>query len=86
MGPVTPIKGDPLQWGLGIVAESNGQVDHLYQLEKAGALNPEHPSPEGVAFAETRIAKGATNLRDLWYSAWLDSAAVADQIAHDQPE
>ena len=56
------------------MTKSNAQVEHLYQLEKAAALNPDHPTPEGVAFVESRLAKGVENLRNLWYSAWLESA------------
>lgn len=72
--------GDPLDWGLGLIAESNGQVETLYQLEKAGELNPRKPSQRGADFLHDRMAVGAQNLRDLWYTAWQDSERLARRI------
>ncbi len=86
VGPTVHLNGDPLNWGLDFVKESNGEVEHLYQLEKAGALKPDQPAPAGVQFAESRLARGAENLRNLWFSAWVDSEPLAKAIAADKPE
>lgn len=72
--------GDPLQWGLGLIAESNSHVEELYQLEKDGDLNPRRPTEEGTEFLHDRMAVGAQNLRDLWYTAWRDSERLAKRI------
>lgn len=73
-------RGDPLDWGLGLVAESNSQVETLYQLESEGELDPRRPGQQGTEFVLDRLAKGAENLRDLWYTAWLESEKLAREI------
>lgn len=72
-------EGDPLQWGLGLVQESQGLVRDLYTYEKNGELSPSEPSPRGLDLAVGRIARGAEVLRDLWYTAWLRSGELASQ-------
>lgn len=78
--PARRLSGDPLDWGLGLIAESNTQVETLYKLEKDGDLNPRNPSAEGVDFLHDRMAVGAQNLRNLWYTAWHDSEKLAKRI------
>ena len=56
------------------VRASNALVEPLYRLDRDGAFNPLRKSPEGIAFASDRLAAGASLLRDLWWSAWLNSA------------
>jgi hypothetical protein len=51
---------------------SLAQVVPLYTLEKKGGLK--HRDPSGIAFAEARLAVGATALRNMIVDAWLDSA------------
>jgi hypothetical protein len=80
VSPARHLSGDPLDWGLGLIAESNSQVEKLYQLEKSGDIDADHPSPKGVDFLHDRMAVGAENLRDLWYTAWLDSKRLARRI------
>jgi hypothetical protein len=46
-------------------------VPHLYDIEKAGGFAK--GSPDAVAFAASRLAVGATELRDLSVLAWQDS-------------
>lgn len=57
---------------VGYLTETWKQTEPLYQLEKAGALVATDPS--GKAFVQTRIAAGATALRDLVVDAWSASA------------
>ena len=52
---------------------SNALVEKTYQLEKVGAFT-DAGTPEGKAFAEERIAAGATELRNIIYTAWIRSA------------
>ena len=52
---------------------SNSFVEKTYQLEKAGAFIGAGTS-EAKAFAEERLAAGATELRDMIYTAWVRSA------------
>jgi hypothetical protein len=55
---------------------SNTLVDQTYQLEKAGAF-ADAGTPEGKAFIEQQLAAGATELRDIIYTAWVKSG---DQV------
>lgn len=71
--------GDPLDWGLNLVNESQGFVRDLYRYEKNGELSPSNPSPRALDLAESRLARGAEVLRDLWYTAWLRSGELATQ-------
>jgi len=57
---------------VGYLTETWKQTEPLYQLEKAGALVA--TDPRGKAFVQTRIAAGATALRDLVVDAWSASA------------
>ncbi len=52
---------------------SHSLVEKTYQLEKAGAFNGAG-TPEGKAFADQQLAAGATELRDMIYTAWIRSA------------
>jgi hypothetical protein len=57
------------------VKESNAQVEPLYRLDRDGAFQPLGPvRKEGRDFAAQRLARGASFLRDLWWSAWINSA------------
>ena len=52
---------------------SHTLVEQTYVLEKAGAFAGPG-TPEGKTFADERLAAGATELRDLIYTAWVKSA------------
>jgi hypothetical protein len=55
--------------------ETHAEVVTLYRLEKAGRFDPEsEPATGHVEFTADRLAAGAAMLRDLWWSAWRDSA------------
>ena len=57
------------------IRSSNALVDELYALDRDGAFNPFNRRKEpGIAFASDRLAAGASMLRDLWWSAWTNSA------------
>lgn len=76
MTPPRRLEGDPLHWAVGMARESHAHVRTIYELDKSGEL----ASPAGLDFVQDRLAVGASNLRDAWYTAWLDSAALVDKI------
>jgi hypothetical protein len=60
---------------IGYLRESNGLVERLYELEQVESFGRDTTSPEHHAFAAARLAAGAEMLRDLWWTAWVTSAA-----------
>jgi len=48
-------------------------VEKVYQLEKAGGFEGSGTA-DSRAFVAERLAAGASMLRDMIYSAWLESA------------
>jgi hypothetical protein len=64
--------------------KSHGYVEQVYQLEKAGGFEGAGSS-ESRHFIERRMAYGAAMLRDLWYTAWLDSAVDPPPYAPPKP-
>lgn len=57
------------------VRASNALVETLYTIDRDGGFHPlGPPSAAGHAFATDRLATGAAFLRDLWWSAWVNSA------------
>ena len=54
--------------------QTHGDVERLYQLDKAAPFNADNTTPANKAFAVERLAAGATMLRDLWWTAWITSA------------
>jgi hypothetical protein len=81
---------NPFQDYLAYLHKSNGYVEQVYQLEKAGGFTGEG-TPQSREFIEQRMAYGADMLRNLWYTAWLDSAVdpppyVAPRPASASPD
>lgn len=64
---------NPFQDYLAYLRKSHGHVEQVYQLEKAGGFEAAG-SAESRQFIQQRMAAGAETLRDLWYTAWLNSA------------
>ena len=56
------------------IRESNALLDELYRLDRGGAFDFGAGTPEAREFAAKRLAAGASMLRDLWWSAWRNSA------------
>jgi hypothetical protein len=54
------------QAAVAFIMEQNKQVEPLYKLEKEGKIS----GPEGKAFLEGQIVKGAQLLGDIWFTAW----------------
>jgi hypothetical protein len=74
----------PFQDYLAYLRESNTHVEQVYQLEKAGGFTGQG-TPESRLFIEQRLAAGATMLRNLWYTAWLDSAVDSPAYVPPKP-
>jgi hypothetical protein len=81
MTPAKVINGDVFDAFLAYLRRANSQVERVYQLEKAAGFVAEG-SAESRAFTTERLAEGASMLRDMVYTAWLQSAKpVPDRYA-----
>jgi hypothetical protein len=58
---------------LAYLRQTNVEVPHLYDLEKASSFTPTNMDAEHLRFTAERLAAGATMLRDLWWTAWVTS-------------
>jgi hypothetical protein len=65
---------DPFADYMAYLKHSNGLVEQVYALEKAGGFSAKG-SPAAFAFPTERLAAGSQMLLNLWYTAWLESAA-----------
>jgi hypothetical protein len=61
--------------------DSHNLIEKAYQLEKEGGFDGEGTSASRE-FIRQRLAAGATMLRNMWYSAWLQSG----EDLNDKPE
>ena len=75
---------DPFARYVAYLRESNGMVENVYALEKAGGFTGKG-SPEAFDFTTHRLAAGSQMLLDLWYTAWLKSAVPAPDHAPATP-
>ena len=77
VAPLIPAKpvalGDVFDDYIKYLRHSNSLVEQTYQLEKSGAFAGAG-TPAGKAFADQRLAAGATELRNMIYTAWVKSA------------
>ena len=79
------IKGDMFPAFVAYLRVTHGNVEKLYQLEKGGGFEGVG-TPTTRAFVAERLAAGASMLRDMIYTAWLDSAQpVVDPYAQPKP-
>jgi hypothetical protein len=67
------IEGDPFDNYVVYLRHTATYVEKVYQLEKAGGFVGAGTA-ESRAFTAERVAAGASMLRDMIYSAWLESA------------
>jgi hypothetical protein len=73
MTPAKAIDGDIFDSYVAYLRQTATHVEKVYQLEKAGGFT-EKGTRESQEFTAERLAAGASMLRDMIYSAWLDSA------------
>jgi hypothetical protein len=81
MTPPKPITGDLFEAYVAYLRQSKSYVERVYQLEKAGGFTGAG-SADARAFTAERLGAGASMLRDMIYTAWLESEKpVADPYA-----
>lgn len=73
MTPVKEINGDMFDAYMAYLRNTHSYVEKVYQLEKAGGFVGAG-TPEARQFTAARLAAGASMLRDMIYTAWIDSA------------
>jgi hypothetical protein len=77
VAPLIPAKavalGDVFNDYVKYLRNSNSLVEQTYQLEKSGAFAGAG-TPAGKAFVDQQLAAGATELRNMIYTAWEKSA------------
>ncbi|MFP5277635.1 MAG: nuclease [Acidobacteriota bacterium] len=73
MTPAHLIQGDMFDAYVAYLRHTHGYVDELYQLEKGGGFAGAG-TPASREFVAERLAAGASMLRDMIYTAWVDSA------------
>ena len=67
-----------------LINGSHALVDDLYVLDREGAFDRmQKPTEQGLEFATDRIAAGSSMLRDLWWSAWKNSARAPRRRSDD---
>jgi hypothetical protein len=72
--PVQPrVIGDEFDDYMAYLRHTNSLTEQTYILFKAGGFTGTG-TPDGKAFAEERLAAGATQLRDMIVAAWVQSA------------
>jgi hypothetical protein len=73
MTPPKIIEGDMFDAYLAYLRHSATYVEKVYQFDKAGGFVGAG-TPESRDFTAARLAAGASMLRDMIYTAWVDSA------------
>ncbi len=73
MTPPKLIEGDMFDAYLAYLRHSATYVEKVYQLYKVGGFDGAG-TPESRDFTAARLAAGASMLRDMIYTAWIDSA------------
>jgi len=69
---------DPFARYIAYLKDSNGLVEKVYEIEKAGGFR-EKGSPEAFDFTTHRLAAGSQMLLNLWYTAWMESSVPVAQ-------
>lgn len=83
MAAVKVIEGDRFDAYVAYLRRTATHVEEVYQLEKAGGFVGAGTAASR-AFTAARLAAGSSMLRDMIYTAWLDSAQpVPDRYAGD---
>ena len=73
MTPPRAIDGDMFDSYISYLRHTATHMEEVYQLEKAGGFTGAG-SPESREFTAERLAAGASMLRDMIYTAWVDSS------------
>ncbi len=78
MTPVKAIPGDMFDAYVAYLRNTYTYVDEVYEFDKEGGFTGAG-TPASRKFTAQRLAAGASMLRDMIYSAWLDSAQPVPQ-------
>lgn len=78
MTPAKALAGDVFDDYMAYLRHTNTYVEKVYQLEKVGGFAGAGTA-ESRAFTTERVAAGASMLRDMIYTAWVDSAQPVPQ-------
>lgn len=81
MTPVQALEGDMFDDYMAYLRHTSTYVERVYQLEKAGGFTGAG-TPESRDFTAERLAAGASMLRDMIYSAWIDSGQPVPQAKY----
>ncbi|MGA3010059.1 MAG: S1/P1 nuclease [Terracidiphilus sp.] len=73
MTPAKAIDGDMFDAYVAYLRNTQSYMEKVYQLDKAGGLTGAG-TPESRQFTAERLGAGASMLRDMIYTAWLESA------------
>jgi hypothetical protein len=69
------LRSDYFKAAVEFIRGSNVLVETIYRIDRDGGFDVFRPvSPEAKAFTADRLAAGASFVRDLWWSAWKNSA------------
>ena len=75
---------DPFARYVAYLRQSNGLVENVYALEKAGGFAGKG-TPAAFDFTTHRLAAGSQMLLNLWYTAWMESAEPVPERAPAVP-
>jgi len=56
------------------LSRAYSELEPIYEMEKTGEFNPQAPRAKGTEWITNELARGATMLGNLWYTAWVESA------------
>jgi len=76
MTPVKAVEGDIFTAYVGYLRHSATQVERVYEVDKVGGFR-KAGTAESRGFTEERLAAGASMLRDMIWTAWVESAKAA---------
>jgi hypothetical protein len=65
--------GDWLQEAATYIAANNSHVEQIFAWDKQARFGEGHEPAEAKPFTAARLADGARELRDYWYTAWVRS-------------
>jgi hypothetical protein len=58
------------------LSRAYSELEPIYEMEKTGEFNPQAPRAKGTEVITNELARGATLLGSLWYTAWVESAEI----------
>ena len=78
------VLSDPFAAVIQHLNDAATHVEQVYRLDQSGALNDPH-NAEAAALVTQQLAKAAVLLRDLTYTAWIQSAEPKSALSNANP-